>query len=260
MLHAARNRFTTIRRVEGWAALAAHYNALCVFTPKIVPDKGNAYASVADGFVVYTEAYCDAKIDANKRGASAEAAALRTLGLVAAHPAEIVPWGTAWRMYDAFDDSETCDESLLCAMQLVAHIEKHLPAYAGRARALLQAYRNLRGAFEREYRALPQAVFQGDLSAGSILLTPDGGFLGLRDFNHSGTDVILNELFCESCVCWSGEAEKDAERMQNQAEQAVLDRETAWRLALACEHYTFTEAEKSGVYTVFQYSLSIPQG
>ena len=102
----------------------------------------------------------------------------------------------------------------------------------------------MRAAFESEYRALPKAVFQGDLNLTNILWTDDGKFKGLCDFNMSGTETIINYLFCECCGCWNGEEEEIIASITDVSAQQRLDNEAAENLALACEYYKFSDDEK----------------
>ena len=253
-LKAARNAFTTPERVEGWAALTEHYNALGIYAPRFLKTGQERYTARIDDFLVYAEEYIDGvmaeapdaasggKLDFRK--SEAGTAMLETLGLVAANPATLVPWHTAWCLYEKFDDEEDTDENTDCAAKLTGHISSNFPKYAQRAQAIFDTRGKLYMEFEPVYRALPKAVFQGDLGAYNAVLTGGGTFKGLCDFNLSGTDTILNMMLCECRSCWSGEEKEKFAMFSDASAQRAHDELTAQFLKHATKYYRFTDAEK----------------
>jgi len=258
VLKVAKNIFTTPERVDGWASLAEHYNTLGIYAPRFLKNTTDRFSLNIDGFTIYAEEYYEGKTDAEveSRDESVGKDVLKSLGLVAANPAPLVPWHTCWCLYDTFDESDLCDENLICAMNFVKYIDENLPAYSERAGKILNKYKALRASFEPEYRSLPQAVFQGDLNPTNVLITDDGRFKGLCDFNLSGTETILNNLFCECCNCWNGEEEEIISSLSNVSAQYKLDENTAQALAIAGEYYKFTSGEKSAFTTY--YNITYP--
>ncbi|MDR2687711.1 MAG: hypothetical protein LBB75_08150 [Oscillospiraceae bacterium] len=253
-LKVTRNAFTTPERVDGWAALAEHYNALGIYAPRFLKTAEGRYSAKIGEFLVYAEEYIDGVIaeapdavsdeTSDFRESGAGAAMLESLGLVAANPAPLVPWNTAWCLYDKFDDDEETDENAECAVKMTEHIASNFPKYAPRAQAILGQYHKLRAAFEPTYRALPKAVFQGDLGPRNVVLTDQGKFKGVCDFNLSGTDTILNVLYCECRSCWSGTEKEKIAMLSAPAAQRAHDERTARFFQRAAKHYPFTDAEK----------------
>jgi hypothetical protein len=217
-----------------------------------------AYSLNVDGFIIYAEECYEGKTHAESelRDESVGASVLKSLGVVAANPAPLVPWYTAWCLYDTFDESDLYDENMICALNFIEYIEENLPAYSERATKILNKYKTMRTAFEAEYRSLPKAVFQGDLNSSNVLLTEAGMFRGLCDFNLSGTETILNILFCECCECWNGEDEEDIARLSDISAQYELDAATARQLSVVGEYYKFNDDEKSA-FTRY-YNITYP--
>jgi len=265
-LKAARNAFTTPERVEGWAALTAHYNALGIYAPRFLQTGQGQHVARIGEFLLYAEEYIDGVMAEAQdetsdgkpdfRKSEAGIAMLETLGLVAANPAPLVPWHTAWCLYDKFDDEEDTDENTECATKLTGHISSNFPQYAQRAQAMLEKYFKLRAEFEPIYRVLPKAVFQGDLGANNVVLTDDGAFKGVCDFNLSGTDTILNMLLCECRSCWNGTEKEKFTMFSDPAAQRTHDEQTAQFLKHATKHYKLTDAEKRAFNTLYNITYA----
>ena len=257
-LKIAKNIFTTLERIDGWAALAEHYNNLGIYAPRFLKNTANGFSSNVDGFAIYAEECYEGKTaeETDRKDDFLRADVLKSLGIVAANPAPIVPWYTAWCLYDTFDESDSVDENFICAINFAEYINENLPAYSERAQKILNKYKTMRSEFETEYRLLPRAVFQGDLNGSNILLTDDGKFKGLCDFNLSGTETILNILFCECCECWNGTEEEIISRISDVSAQYEFDNKTAKELAIVGEYYKFVDKEKSA-FTKY-YNITYP--
>ena len=265
-LKVTRNAFTTPERVDGWAALTAHYNALGIYAPRFLKTLHGQYTARIGDFLVYAEEYIDGVMaeaqedesdeKADFRKSEAGAAMLESLGLVAAQPAPLVPWHTAWCLYETFDDEEERDENADCAIKLAKHIATNFPKHAQRAQAVLDQYFRLRADFEPTYRTLPKAVFQGDLGPYNVILTNEESFKGLCDFNLSGTDTILNMLLCECRSCWSGTDKKLFHDFADPSSQQAHDEQTAQFLKHAARHYRFTDDEKRAFNTLYNITYA----
>ena len=90
------------------------------------------------------------------------------------------------------------------------------------------------------FAELPRCVYQGDLNS-SNELHQDGHFVGLIDFNLSGTDVNIN-VFVNETNCFPEEAEFD----QLSVEQIVekMETEQTDMLSVIFMHYTMNEVER----------------
>lgn len=242
-----KNAFTTPVRVKGWAELIEHYNRLNIYCPKIIQNRYGDYTAQIDGFLVYAEEYMKYQPAAGRNDAASgerkyEKQLYESIGLVAANPAPLVPWHTAYCIYDKFDENDKYDENLECAIATRDFYRDNIPKYAPKAEALFREYCRRREKFESVYRLLPKSVFQGDLNSSNILVDRDGSFKGLIDFNLSGTETILNYAFCESYGCLEDDSEIDL--LLDSDALKKRDGHTKLRLSWIGTRYKFTDFEK----------------
>lgn len=252
------NSFTTPDRINGWAQLCGHYDNLGIYCPQIMQNKEGNYYTEVDGYIVYAEEFMKYKI-ADSNGRTPESNKYKkkmyeSIGLVAANPAPLVPWKTAYCLYDKFADSDLYDENYECAFEFYKFFKDNFHELNERTEKIWILYNRKREAFEQEYRALPKAVFQGDLNSSNILLTRSGNFKGLIDFNLSGTETILNYVFCECCQ--SLEDEDKISTLLDIDELKLRDEKTVRNLAYVSKHYKFTDAEKAAFNSY--YNIVMP--
>ena len=242
-----KNTFTTPKRVKGWAELIKHYNNLGIYCPKIVCDRNGEYCAKVDGYLVFAEEYMKYKPVAGRDEYETgeykyKRKLYESIGLVAANPAPLVPWHTAYCIYDKFDKTDKYDENYECAIAVRDYYSENIPEHAMYAKKLFEEYCRRRDKFEPIYRLLPKSVFQGDTNESNILITPTGDFKGMIDFNLSGTEIILNYTFCESFCCLDDDSEidllLDAEALRKR------DERIAQRLAWIGKNYKFTDYER----------------
>ena len=235
--------FQHTRTGAGWVELIEHYNHLGIYCPGSYTTETVSSAFI-DGYLVYAEEYMAHDLASEREDSlNYEPRLYESIGLVAANPAPLVPWNTAFCLFDKFDKTDEYDENLECAIMVRDLYANQIPEYAERVNKLFLEYCHRRERFEPLYRVLPKAVFQGDLNRSNILVNDTGDFAGLIDFNLSGTETILNYAFCESfCALDDGEAEigllMDPEALKER------DRRTAQNLAWIGKHYQFTDAER----------------
>lgn len=242
-----KNTFSTPERVKGWAELIEHYNHLGIYCPKIVRNKNGEYCATVDGYLVFAEEYMKYKTVSERDECVTseqkyERKLYESIGLVAANPAPLVPWSTAYCIYDKFDKTDKYDENYECAMAIRDYYSDNIPEHAMRANKLFEEYCRRREKFEPIYRLLPKAVFQGDINESNILITPTGYFKGMIDFNLSGTEIILNYTFCESFCCLDDDSEIDL--LLDTEALKKRDAWTAQRLAWIGKYYKFTDDER----------------
>ncbi len=242
-----KNPFTTPERINGWTQLCGHYNNLGIYCPQILQNNEGKYFAEVDGYIVYAEEYMKYKV-ADNSGRTPESDKYKkgmyeSIGLVAANPAPVVPWKTAYCLYNKFAESDLYDENYECALEFYKFFKNNFHEYSERTEKIWKLYNQKREDFEQEYRALPKAVFQGDLNSSNILLTRSGNFKGLIDFNLSGTETILNYVFCE--CCYYLENEDKINTLLDTDELKLRDQKTVCNLAYVGKHYKFTDAEKT---------------
>ena len=146
---AAKNSFTTPQRVQAWAALMEQYNRLGIYCPRMVPNRQGELCAWVDGFLVFAEEYAPFtpadrwKPPSGKRGETSahyEEALYRSIGEVATHSTSLVPWHTAYCLYDRFAPEDTTDENYECALALRDLYAQKYPALARRAQGLFDEY------------------------------------------------------------------------------------------------------------------------
>ncbi|MDR2360594.1 MAG: GNAT family N-acetyltransferase [Oscillospiraceae bacterium] len=197
VVKAARNGFTTPERVAGWAELTEHYNSLGIYAPNFVRNIHGEYSAVVGDYVIYAEELAKFETDMSFDYDVSAEARLTTLGKVAANPlTPPLPWSSPYAMYDKFDDSDEYPELYDNALNTIRKICEVSPIYADRATTILSDYERLRAEFEPVYRSLPKASFQADMNK-SNLLFDNGAFVGLMDFNLSGTDAVISYAMYE---------------------------------------------------------------
>jgi hypothetical protein len=260
-LKLTQNAFTTPERVRGWAELAEHYNSLGIYAPRFLRASDGGYSALSNGYVVYGEEFISGEIakvsvaaDNDYRDGAAGRSALETIGILASNPARLVPWRTAWCIYDKFDELDESDEVYGYAVEITRYFQENLPRYAARATELLQKYEALRAEFEPIYRSLPRAAFQGDI--GNFVINPDGSFKGVFDFNLSGTDNVTNYMLCECLCCLTGKDESAVATILDKSETEKYDARMARHLAHASKFYAFSDAERAAFSKV--YNISYP--
>lgn len=113
----------------------------------------------------------------------------------------------------------------------------------------------LRNRIMTVFADLPRCVFQGDLNT-SNELHQDGHFVGLIDFNLSGTDVNIN-VFLNETNGFPEETEFD--KLSVSEIVSHMDAEQADTLSVILRHYAMNEAEKYAfpyykrIVDLFQY-------
>jgi GNAT superfamily N-acetyltransferase len=253
VIKAARNAFTTPERVAGWASLAQHYNALGIYAPRFLRNANGGYGSIVGGCCVYAEAFAKFAPDESINYEQSAEARLTALGKAAAHPAPIVPWPAPYALYDKFDENDDAPEIYDNGLRVIRRISEQFPQYAGRAASIMREYERRRTEFELVYRALPKAVFQADMNR-SNLLYDNSRFVGLWDFNLSGTDAVLAYAFYE-CFYYMTEAESDIIK-QGAVTVPIAEERLRRNLGYVARAYTFTDAEKASFGTYF--NLAVP--
>ncbi|MDU6361719.1 MAG: hypothetical protein E6590_17445 [Clostridiales bacterium] len=215
------NFFTTPEKITGWGRLCNTYNSLGIYCPKIISTKESTYyiegvSATGVNYILYVEEYkkyktiCEYIEDECKGNIEKEKTlelhfkepvfwnkVLETIGIVAKQEQDLVSWRLINCLYDTFSEEDGVDENyrhaqIFCDFMRGLNIsDKNLVS------EIWKIYVEKRIKFENKYRSLPQAVFQGDLNESNILIDENLRFIGLIDFNLSGTEVVLNQALYE---------------------------------------------------------------
>ncbi|MDR2614970.1 MAG: GNAT family N-acetyltransferase [Oscillospiraceae bacterium] len=253
VIKAAKNLFTTPERVGGWAALAEHYNSLGIYAPRFIKTGNGEYGAVVGEYVVYAEEFARYAPDESIDYTSSAEARLTLLGRVAANPiAPLLPFTSPYAMFDKFSDDDEAPEMYENGLNTARSIAEKYPEHADRANGLLREYERRRDAFEPVYRALPQSSFQADMNISNLLF--DGGeFVGLMDFNLSGTDAALGYAMYE---CYYYMTEDEIMTAIKERDTRELDERLRLNFGYVAREYSFTDAERAAFNAL--YNLAAP--
>lgn len=243
------NGFTTPERINGWKELSQEYLESGIYTPQIVSGISGTcffYTEIDnEKYIVYAEEQkkykCANEFEPPVRFQDYADDMIQTIGIIANYGTKLVPWHSAYCVYDKFCDEDETDENYECAQNICMLFRKNTKGYDDIIDKIWNTYTELRMSFVDEYRALPCATFQADLNETNILLTKDGKFVGLIDFNTSGTETILNYALCE-CIS-SPSRKEELEELMNETSLKKADDELNHYMELVKKHYQFTEAE-----------------
>ncbi len=245
-------------RLQEISRLIDRYHAIGVYAPRLLPTGqgtlscqwnmgGRLYICYVEEFAKYPAYPMEAEHD--------RAEVLVHLGLLAARytNVDLSETKSMWSIIDlapldvAVDEKqENCDtlaKTLREAglSQLAEQVEAH--------------NQRLRQRIEVDFRAMPRCVYQGDLN-NSNLLHRDGHFVGLLDFNMSGTDVNINVFVNETN--WF----PDAGAFDMLTVPAILEKmeqEQTRALSVILRHYPLNALEQKqlpnykGLVNLFQY-------
>lgn len=97
----------------------------------------------------------------------------------------------------------------------------------------------LRDKIKAVFGQLPRCVYQGDLNPSNELFH-DGHFVGLIDFNMSGTDVNIN-VFLNETNCFP--EEKDFDELTVQRMIAKMNEDQSKAISVILKHYSLNDTE-----------------
>ncbi len=249
VIHITAKNHILRERIEEWAMIAEHYLNTGIYSPQYIRNLFGTLVESVDGYEVWSEEYTKyhtlsyerRDITEDELYRNCEKSLFESVGKIASAPAVPVSFSTAFCLYDPYSKDENTDENEECARELRDYYCTHFPFLASEVSELYRAYEQKKRSLEQQYRALPKAVFQGNLSHDNILITPKGSFRGVRDFRFSGTETVLNYAFCESYASISADA--DVSTLLDRRAMYLRDRKTIQRLSWIGNYYHFTESE-----------------
>ena len=246
----ASNAFTTTRRIEGWKTLICVSRSFGAYMPDLIPSRAGhtAESAVIDGrpFVVWAEEFApfapaqtedeleteEYRIKDGARPKSPDGAPAWQTELIAYSAkmaAARIPggWGSSgYVRLSPPEDSET-DEVTEAFLEAERHIREKHPALLDRWKTLKSRWEENRDALAALYPALPTSVFQADWNDTNVLLTEDGHFAGLIDYNLAGEDTALNMALSMGRYGFNGTNPLSAEERARRVLR-VFGREQPW--------------------------------
>lgn len=231
-------------RLQEISRLIRRYNAIGVYCPRLIPTlagplscrwdlEGKPHICFVEEFARYP--IYDWNTD-HDRGAVVE-----HLGLLAARytGVDLSDTRSMWSIIDLAPLDVDIDEKQENTNTLVEALKKNgFPELGDRVDRLND---EMRAGILPKFRELPRCVFQGDLNSTNEL-HDNGRFVGLIDFNLSGTDVNINVFVNETNAFPETE---DFDRLSIPELLEKMDSEQEKLLALIFRHYALNETEKA---------------
>lgn len=246
------------QRLQEISRLIARYRSIGVYCPALIPAMAGplSYSWKKDGkeYTCYVEEYAIYPLfewgqEHDRREV------VEHLGILAAQytGVDLSEIKSMWSIIDLAPLDVDIDEKQENTNALVAALQE--TGYSDLAQQVDDLNNMLRKRIMTVFADLPRCVFQGDLNT-SNELHQDGHFVGLIDFNLSGTDVNIN-VFLNETNWFPEEAEFD--KLSVPEIVAGMDAEQADTLSVILRHYAMNDAEKYAfpyykrIVDLFQY-------
>ena len=246
------------QRLQEISRLIARYRSIGVYCPALIPTTagplsytwgkdGKAYTCYVEEYAIYPLFAWGQKHDRRE--------VVEHLGILAAKytGVDLSETKSMWSIIDLAPLDVDIDEKQENTNALVDALQK--AGYPDLAHQVDDLNNMLRSRIMTAFSDLPRCVFQGDLNT-SNELHQDGHFVGLIDFNLSGTDVNIN-VFLNETNWFPEEAEFD--KLSVPEIVARMDTEQANTMSVILRHYAMNDAEKYAfpyykrIVDLFQY-------
>jgi hypothetical protein len=246
------------QRLQEISRLIARYRSIGVYCPALIPTTagplsytwgkdGRAYTCYVEEYAIYPLFAWGQKHDRRE--------VVEHLGILAAKytGVDLSETKSMWSIIDLAPLDVDIDEKQENTNALVDALRE--AGYPDLAQQVDDLNNMLRSRIMTVFADLPRCVFQGDLNT-SNELHQDGHFVGLIDFNLSGTDVNIN-VFLNETNWFPEEAELD--KLSVSEIVAGMDAEQADTMSVILRHYAMNDAEKYAfpyykrIVDLFQY-------
>lgn len=246
------------QRLQEISKLISRYRSIGVYCPALIPTIAGplSYSWRKDGkeYTCYVEEYAIYPLfewgqEHDRREV------VEHLGILAAKytSVDLSETKSMWSIIDLAPLDVDIDEKQENTNALVAALRE--TGYPDLAQRVDDLNDMLRDRIMTVFADLPRCVFQGDLNT-SNELHQDGHFVGLIDFNLSGTDVNIN-VFLNETNWFPEEREFDQISVQEIIEKMDVEQEDS--MAVVFRHYTMNDVEKYAfpyykrIVDLFQY-------
>lgn len=260
-----RNDFTTHERVLGWKQLCKTYLDLGIYCPQIIDSiNGNASENIIindEEFIVYAEEMKKFKTYEELNSKSdfelIKPDIIESIGKVAANCTYLLPFPSAFCIYDTFDSTEMIDENYQNAENFCIIVTKYFPEYSEYGNKIWELFLYKRKLFEPVHHLLPKASFQSDVNPSNILVDNNLKFAGYIDFNLSGTETVLSYIIIND-ICGYRLKESDLDHLNDVDFLTKCDDYLYQNLKIIGRNYTFSDYEKENIClcynTVYPFS------
>ena len=239
VLKLAANDFTFPERIRVWQRTVEEYRALGYYCPRIFGDlngefpmieyRGHTCAAYAEEFSKYRSFAERAGGDEELDGEPFFEEKWSMTAKIAAKKLDYTEYPSAYCLFETFCPGDEMDEVLENALDWKKTAFALPEEYHARAEKIWRVWSENRDRLRGVYHTLPTSVFQADLNPTNLLVSEDGGFAGVCDFNLAGRDVFLNYLMRE-----------------NSPENIPA------ALGIAAKYYRFSEEEKAAALPLFR--------
>ncbi len=245
-------------RLQEIKRLIARYRSIGVYCPDIMPalDGTLSYTLLKDGveYICFVEEYALYPVLAEDKELDRREV-IEHLGTLAAKytGVDLSQTKSMWSIIELAPLDVDIDEKQENANMLIDTLKEN--GYADLAERVDRVNNMLREKIMAVFNELPRCVYQGDLN-GTNELVNDGHFVGLIDFNMSGTDVNINVFLNETN--WFPE-ENEFDSLSVPEIILKLDSEQADNLSVILKHYRLNDSEKYAlpyykrIVDMFQY-------
>lgn len=246
------------QRLQEISRLIARYRSIGIYCPALISTTAGSlsYQWENDGreYTCYVEEYAMYPLFEQEQEHDRREV-VEHLGILAAKytGVDLSETKSMWSIIDLAPLDVDIDEKQENTNTLVAALRE--TGYPDLAQQVDELNNMLREKIMTVFADLPRCVFQGDLNL-SNELHQDGHFVGLIDFNLSGTDVNIN-VFLNETNWFPDEAEFDKQSVPEMISR--IDTEQADTLSVILRHYTMNDAEKYAfpyykrIVDLFQY-------
>ena len=247
-------------RLQEINRLIERYRSIGVYCPRMIPTvsglfsleyewEGQRYTCFLEEFAAYPACERDDQVDRKE--------VIAHLGLLAERYSGVDLSKTydMWSLFELspLDALEGIDEKQANTNFLIDCLTKvGLPSLAA---DVIEFNEHLRREIQQNFEELPRCVYQGDLNCTNYL-HKDGHFVGLIDFNLSGTDVNINEFINETN--WFASTE-EFDKMDVPEILSHMDAKQLEHLDIILKNYSLNPLEEkmlpyfNGICDLFQY-------
>ena len=245
-------------RLQEIKRLIARYRSVGVYCPDLIPTLnramscsrnigGKEYTCFVEEFAIYP--IIDDEFEHDRKEV------IEHLGLLASKytNVDLSETKSMWSIIDLAPLDIDIDEKQENTNMLTDALRRH--GYDLLAQQVDSLNSTLREKIKEVFADLPRCVYQGDLNTTNELYK-DGRFMGLIDFNMSGTDVNVN-VFLNETNWFPEDEEFDALSVREIISKQ--DAEQAEKMSVILRHYTLNDLEQyvipyyKRIVNIFQY-------
>lgn len=191
----------TEERLASIDRLAGRYREIGVLAPRLFKNKDGRYITPFDKYLCYVSEYLDyptcREVEDELDFDEIYKDVCTSIGRFSKRytNTDLTDVNSMWTIIDLAPLDKDIDEKQNNLNTLVSELEKY--GEHELAQEIICFNDEARSRIKKVYKDLPRCVIQGDLNP-SNLMVKDHHFIGIIDFNMSGTEVNVNHFCCET--------------------------------------------------------------